>query len=190
MEIQKTGNNSFYLRGKKENVVINPTEEQLKLKKFDSRIVVISEERLGGRVDNGKVIIKGPGEYEVGGVGIMGIGSGQGTTIYKINIDGIEVCYLPNLTEELNDKKIERIDEVDILIAPVNKEKLGDGKKVLDWAKKWGANYVIPYSFNNATEEVKKFLDTADAENTTPMASLKLASGEELPEGMEIVVLE
>ena len=60
-------------------------------------------------------------------------------------------------------------------------------KMLMEWSKKWGANYLIPVGYSE--EELKKFLDSVDEEGLEPIESLK-TTRDELPDGLEIVVLK
>ena len=65
------GDNGVYIKGKKENVWINPTQNDFSSKNEVARICIFTEKernfvKLGQEAD--KVVICGPGEYEVGGV--------------------------------------------------------------------------------------------------------------------------
>ncbi len=192
MEIQKIGNNAFYVKGKKGAVVINPSKEQLDLKKFEARIIAVSnkDEDMLGEWHDGKVFLRGPGEYEVGGIDIVGINSGVGSTIYIFEVDGFRVCFLGKLDALLSDKKVEKIDDVDVLMAPLDGKKLGNGKNLMDWAKKWGANYVIPFGYEESESDLVNFLDAADKEGNEAIESLKVSSRDELPDGTDVVVLK
>lgn len=182
MEIKNLGELSFLLKGKKETVIINPDKE--KIAKNSSRIMIYSEPKYDElRMVDDKVSIMGPGEYEIGGVEINGYSAGKGKTIFTILIDGVMVAFMGKLDEQLNDKRSEKINGVDILLADV-----GNGyKSISSVAKKWGANYIIPVDGN--VEDMKKFLDDADSEGQEAIESLKVDK-DNLPDGMEIVVLK
>lgn len=189
MEIKCIGKNSYSLIGKNESVLINPTDEQLKKYQSKSRIIIFSRENYFKKgINNNRVVIFGPGEYEVGGVEIKGFSSGDNSVIYTILVDGVEVGYLGDIQLALSDKKIEKIDGLDVLLAPVDGKEIGDGKIVHDWAKKWGANYLIPFGYEKGDGKLEKFLDQMDQESLKPVDSLKI-NADSLPEGMEVVVL-
>ncbi|MPM99130.1 hypothetical protein SDC9_146321 [bioreactor metagenome] len=133
-----------------------------------------------------KIVVAGAGEYEIGGVEIWGSDIENNKTIYDIKIDGVSLMMLGELTEPLSDKKIEKIQSVDVLIAPVT---IGDKvsfKTIKDWAKKWGVNYLIPVGDG---DNLKMFLDEADEEGIEPMDSLKVEV-ENLPDGLELRLLK
>ncbi|MDD2225026.1 MAG: MBL fold metallo-hydrolase [Candidatus Shapirobacteria bacterium] len=191
MEIKVLENNSVYLKGKKENVLINPSEKKRDDSKYPSRIFLFTSEKYDGMgFDSDKILIRAPGEYEVGGVEINGYPAGGENTFFIINIDGIKVIFLGDLDEALSDKRIEKVDSADVLLAPVLiKDSLG-GKLVLDWAKKWGVNYLIPMGYSDEDKNnLDKFLDQADQEGLEPAESLKVDKND-LPDGLELKVLK
>jgi hypothetical protein len=188
MEIKNLGKQTILLKGKKENVLINPDLKTLDDGKIQSRIIAFTSEKFDSmKLDYDKVILRGPGEYEVGGVEMIGLNGGKGETIYTFNLDGVVICILGESIEPLSDKKIERINNVDVLITSVKIRKEIDNKMILDWAKKWGVNYLIPMDYNE--EDLKKFLDDVDMEGLEAADSLKMEK-DNLPDGMETIVLK
>ena len=186
MEIKYLGAFGLTLKGKKEAVVIDP-EEKFDLKKFGGRLLIFSKENNNAvaRRDD-QVVIVGPGEYEVGGVEVVGINSGSQSTVYICVVDGVSVCNLGQLSEPLSDKKIERIENIDVLVVPLTGGVI-EAKTVMNLAKKSGANYLIPVAYT--PEELKKFLDGVDREDLSPVDNLKI-NRDELPEGIEVVLLK
>lgn len=190
MEIKMLGNQSAYFKGKKENVLINPSAEMLNSSKLPSRIIVLTSDKFDGfGLVNDVVVIRGPGEYEVGGVEINGFSAGNGDFMYTINHDGLTIGVLGELTEVLSDKRVEKINGVDVLLAPVSIKGESSAKVVLDWAKKWGVNYLLPAGWTENETELNKFLDIADQEGLEKTDSLKIDSNN-LPDGLEIKVLK
>jgi hypothetical protein len=191
MEIKILENNSAYLKGKKENVLINPNKEMREDNKYSSRIFLFTAEKYDGMGFTGdKILIRAPGEYEVGGVEINGYNSGNDNTLYVLNIDGIKVVFLGDLDEVLSDKRIEKIDSADVLLAPVLIKDSSSAKLVLDWAKKWGVNYLIPMGYDDKDKtNLDTFLDKADQEGLEAIESLKVDK-DDLPDGLELKVLK
>jgi hypothetical protein len=189
MEIKCIGKNSFSLVGKNESVLINPTDEQLKKYQGKSRIIIFSrEDFLKKGINDSRVVIMGPGEYEVGGIEIKGYNSGDKSTIYSILVEGVEIGFLGDIQLALSDKRIDRISGLDVLLAPVDGKEIGDGKIVQGWAKKWGANYLIPFGYEKGDGKLEKFLDQLDQESLKPVDNIKI-NADTLPDGMEVVVL-
>ena len=168
MEIKLFGEKTIFLKGKKENVLINPSNKGLE-GKINARVIIYSDEDLG--------------QLEVNGIGIK-----EGGTIYVVTVDGFRLVVIGDLSEELSEKKIDKVDEADIMLTTA---KIGDKvnfKLLRDWAKKWGVNYMIPLLAD--AEAMKHFLDEADEEGLTENESLKLDKIDDLPDGFEVKLLK
>lgn len=192
MEIKVLDNQSIFLKGKKENVLVNPDENKRKDSKYQSRVLLFTSEKYDGMGFNKdeKILIRAPGEYEVGGVEINGFSTGGENTLFVIYLDKIKIVFLGDLEESLTDKRIEKIESADVLFAPVSIKGSASGKLVLDWAKKWGVNYLIPMGYKeDDKEELNKFLDQADQEGLEAVELLKVEK-DDLPDGLELKVLK
>ncbi len=187
MEIKFVNQKTFYIKGKKETVLVNPTNEDKE--KIASRVIIFTNENLGGHdLEGDKVLINGPGEYEVNGVEVNGINGEDGNTVYKIGIDGFTLVIMGGLKQELTDKRVEKIDEADILIAPTVIGENPSFKLVKEWSKKWGVNYLVPISEREV--DMKAFLDAADNEGLEESDLLKVEKLDDLPDGLEIKLLK
>jgi hypothetical protein len=189
MEIKYLGDKTIFLKGKKESVLIDSTENSFSDSKYGARVVLYTNEneRKADLLDD-RVLINGPGEYEIGGVEINGINGDDGNTVYKITLDGFKLVVIGELKQELSEKRVERIEDTDILLISSKVSGIFGYKVVKDWAKKWGANYLIPVSDDQ--EMLKKFLDEADNEGLEAVESLKLEKVDDLPDGLEIKLLK
>jgi len=186
MEIRMLDKKTISLKGKKENVLINP--EEAFLKKELSRIVLYTSDKFGhGALLGNKILIQGAGEYEVGGVEIYGYNAEDGNTVYVVQVDGVKLVVLGGLNKPLSDKKVEKIDSADVLITPTKMENGLSFKLIKDWAKKWGINYLVPVGDDD--ESLKEFLDAADEEGLEPVDLLKIEQSD-LPDGLEIKLLK
>ena len=92
MEIKYFGNNKIFIKGKKESVWLNPKKSNLEDKNYYARIIIFTDKennfiKLGEEGE--KVIISGAGEYEIGGIKIMGL-----VGMYVINVDGVKILFL------------------------------------------------------------------------------------------------
>lgn len=185
MQIKRLGNKTILLKGKKESVIINPE----KVPKSDSRIIMFSESKDLTPTEGDKVVIAGAGEYEIGGVEIVGTKTEGTGLFYSIGIDGVRVGMVSNLKEELTEKKMDKVGEVDVLIFELGNEDGKLTKILLGMAKKLGANYVIPVDYTEGDESIVNFLDESDNEGEESVESLNVEK-EELPDGMEVVLLK
>lgn len=187
MEIKLLNKKTVYIKGKKESILVNPSVEDKE--KNGARIVIFTQDDLSkADLEGDKVLINGPGEYEIAGVEINGINGEDGNTVYKVGIDGFKLVVMGELKQGLNEKRIEKIDEADVLIASTVLGESQSFKLVKEWAKKWGVNYLIPMSESEVN--MKAFLDAADEEGLEEVESLKLEKIDELPDGMEIKLLK
>jgi len=188
MEIKVIDKYSALLKGKKESVLVNPSEEYLKKNKSKSRVVIYTSEDFDGvGFMDDKVLIRGAGEYEVGGVEIIGRDIDNGETIYSIHIDGVMVLVLGKISNKIKDKIVDKIEGIDVLLAPDSIGGEMSYKVVKEWAKEWGVNYLIPMSEDK--EILTKFLDAADEEGLEGAESLKIDK-ENLPDGLELKLLK
>lgn len=189
MEIKFLNKSTIFLKGKKESVLVDPTEKEIIDNKNNSRIIVYTNGDFNQTdlLNNEKIVIRGGGEYEIGGVEIMGVNGENGNTVYRIVIDTFAITILGKINQELSPKRIEKIDSADILIAPTKIDNICSHKLVKEWTKKWGVNYLIPMGEDK--EMLAKFLDEADEEGMEPLESLKVEK-ENLPEGLELKLLK
>ncbi|MBP9818189.1 MBL fold metallo-hydrolase [Candidatus Shapirobacteria bacterium] len=188
MEIRLVKNKSILIKGKKESVVIDPTSDIFKELNSSVRIIAYSHDGSDHwqSESEGRVILTGPGEYEVGGVEIRGYSSTDGLTIYIVVMDGTTVGFVGGVKEMLTDKKIERIGGIDVLIYSMGKNNSLVAKDVVSLAKKMGANYLVPVDFEIKSDEYKKFMDETDSEGMEAVEVLKVDK-DSLPDGLEVV---
>jgi L-ascorbate metabolism protein UlaG (beta-lactamase superfamily) len=188
MEIKYLGKKTFLLKGKKEQALVNPDERISP--KDRPRIVIKNETKVEVDGEEGdRVVVMGPGEYEIGGIEICGFSAGTGETFYAVTVDGVTIGILGQLKEPLNDKRIGKISGVDVLVADIGEGSMTGTKAILNLAKKWGANYVVPVGYNSDNGDLKKFMDESDSEGQEPIESLKVDK-DNLPEGTEVIILK
>ena len=73
-------------------------------------------------------VIDGPGEYEVGGVSVVGIptwhddqeGKERGiNTIFVIEIDGLRIAHAGDLGHKLTQEQLDEVGPIDVVLVPV-----------------------------------------------------------------------
>lgn len=97
----------------------------------------------------------GPGEYEVSGVFIRGVGSegptGKINTIYTLNLDSLNICHLGALAQaELSDEALEAIGVVDVLFLPAGDYGTIPPKAAAKIAAAIAPKLVIPIAYDSA----------------------------------------
>jgi L-ascorbate metabolism protein UlaG (beta-lactamase superfamily) len=135
MDITWLGQSCFKIQGKDTSLVVDPYDSKLGIKlpkKLESDILLITHDHYDhnnkAAVSGNPYLITTPGEYEIKGVQVTGIemfhdknqGKDRGkTTAYIIEIDGIKICHLGDIGQDLSDEDIEKLGDVDILMIPV-----------------------------------------------------------------------
>ena len=129
MDVTWLGHGCFRLRGRGAAVVTDPYPPAigLKLSRMDAEVVTVSHEHDNHNytqvVRDGAYEIRGPGEYEVAGVTVIGVptfhdpekGAKQGrNTVYLIEIDDVRVCHLGDLGHKLDDVEAEAVASPDV----------------------------------------------------------------------------
>lgn len=135
MTINWFGQSCFRIEAKEGSILIDPFSKEIGLKppKIKDDIVLVSH----GHDDHNNVedmnpeafLINTPGEYEKNGIAIRGISSyhdkSEGkerglNTIYIMKTEDMTICHLGDLGQEkLDEKQVDEIGDVDILLVPV-----------------------------------------------------------------------
>ena len=134
MDISYLGSGSVRISGKNIEVVTDPQPG------FKGRADVVtlsaSPEAAGHEFAQveGAIVLDNPGEYEVKGATIIGAParlhtdeSGHRGTAYSVNVDGINVVVLGNISGKLDEAQVEPLGQIDVLVVPV-----GGGGLTLD----------------------------------------------------------
>lgn len=207
-EIEYKGANSVKIATKKTTVVFDPKLSLVGLKDVSSKgvVQVATESRFAtGSVAESKVLIEGPGEYEVGDISIKGIAAQchidteeaeKLSTIYRLEANDIRVAVLGNIAPSLTDDQLEKLGVIDILVIPV-----GGGGYTLDATSavalvhRIEPRVVVPvhYADSGVSYEVPQdvaetFIKELGAE-AEDMSKYKLKSASSLPESLTVVRL-
>ena len=134
MEITWLGHSSFKLKGKQATLITDPCspETGYSLGKQTADVVTVSHQHPGHSyiegINGNPHIVKGPGEYEINNLLIIGIstyhdkekGKVKGkNTIYLIEMDEVSICHLGDLGHTLTDNQVEELGNIDVLLLPV-----------------------------------------------------------------------
>jgi len=207
MIIQWYGQACFKLQAKDLTIITDPYRKDCGLTppRFQTNITLLSDSRLldASAVKSESFIIDGPGEYERMGAMIKGITSYQDdqegvkkglNTIYIIEIENVKICHLGNLGHALSDKQIERIDGVDILLAPVGEKALAI-KEVVDIVSEIDPRIIVPMSYRipqlkEKLTPVDKFLAEMGTKKEKPLSKLVVKKKNLPAEETQIVLLD
>ena len=208
MDVTWLGHGCFRLRGRGAAVVTDPYPPAigLKLSRLDADLVTVSHEHENHnytQVVRDAYEIRGPGEYEVAGVSVIGVptfhdaekGAKHGrNTVYLIEIDDVRVCHLGDLGHKLDDAEAEAISAPDVLLVPVGGHTAIDAAQAAEVVRQLEPRYVVPMHY--AIPGLKLQLDSLDrflkemavtASEPQPKLSVQRSSGEY---DTKVVVLE
>ncbi len=174
MDVTWLGHGCFRLRGRSAAVVTDPYPPAigLKLSRLDADLVTVSHEHENHnytQVVRDAYEIRGPGEYEVAGVSVIGVptfhdaekGAKHGrNTVYLIEIDDVRICHLGDLGHALEDAEAEAIASPDVLLIPVGGHTAINAAQAAEVVRQLEPRFVVPMHY--AIPGLKLQLDTLD----------------------------
>jgi len=208
VDITWLGLSCFRIRGSQAVIITDPFPPGLgyTLGKQTADIVTVSHQHPSHSYDQGigseHRLVKGPGEYEISGVLILGVstyhdsvkGQSRGkNTIYLMEIDGVNVLHLGDLGHTLNDEQAEEIGNVDILLLPVGGVNTINAAMAAEVIRKLEPKVVVPMHYKTEKgspdlEPVENFLKEMGKTLVEPRPKLTI-SRNSLPLTTEVVVL-
>lgn len=181
----------------------NPPKESKdgKVPRFGANVVLVSTHTDNANapenMEYGQTVpfvVDGPGNYEVAGLTIEGIGSQvlldseqYINTVYRTTLDGMNLVFLgftndSVLTPEFRGK----IGTCDIIFIPINNEELS-AQMAYKTAVGADASLIIPVGTDSA--KIKSFLKEAGAENAAPLDKLTVKKKDLAGKEGEVVLL-
>lgn len=151
MDISVIKGNSIRLKGKQVTFIVDPSKQMPKTASDAIILFGINSDIDVSRVTDFRIIIDGPGEYEVGGVKISGTKTPKGT-LYRFSIDdinivlgsatdakteGFNICQIAivNTANDVNESFITALEPKMVILY---------GEKKVELAKALGAESVAP----------------------------------------------
>ena len=209
MEISWLGHSCFKLKGSHATVITDPYSPEIgySLGKATAGIVTLSHPHPGHSHEQGvggdPRVVRGPGEYEIGGVLIIGIatfhdnegGQTRGkNTVYLLEIDEVTVCHLGDLGHILSGAQVEEIDDVDILMLPVGGVSTINATKAAEVIRQIEPKVVIPMHYQTPAlkrqiDPVDKFLKEIGAKDIEPQLKFSVTKSG-LPLTTQVVLLD
>ncbi|HLE27469.1 MAG TPA: MBL fold metallo-hydrolase [Anaerolineales bacterium] len=214
MEITWHGHSCFRMieRGMA-SVVTDPYDDSIGYPglRLKADIVTVSHEAPGhNNLDAVKGVqktIKGPGEYEIGGVFITGISTSRSNgekkkkddeskrnTLYLFDFDGLTVCHLGDLDHVPTQSQIEDLGSVHVALVPVGGGGGLNAAQAAEVISLLEPSIVIPMHYRTPAvslklDPVSKFLKEMGLSSVKEEASLKV-SRSSLPEETHVVLLD
>ena len=191
-------------KGEHITILIDPLDEEktgIKNPKTDAQIVLLTNHAYTVGKDDlkkiapGAFVVEGPGEYEAKGVYIQGTGAIGANTIYTIEVEELKLCHLGSMQQaELEQEKVERIGNIDILMAPVGNGKDLGAKETLKVISQIEPSIVIPMNFEIPklkldANDISEFLKAAGLGSVEPLPKLTIKKKDIVVEEAKIIVL-
>lgn len=194
MEITWLGYSCFRLKGKNTTLITDPCPPEIgyTLNKVSADIITVSHKHSNHSYVQGvsgepKQIV-GPGEYEVGGVLIIGLSSFHDpesgmtlgkNTVYAIEMDDVTVCHLGDIGHPLSPSQIEELGNVDVLLIPVGGVSTISAAQAAALVRSIEPKIVIPMHYKTLTltremENVDKFLKEMGLNELVPQPKLNV----------------
>ncbi len=214
MEITYIGHSCFKIKDKTISLVIDPYDSKIgyKLPKLSCDVLLVSHDHFDHNnvagVNDYRLLIDGPGEYEVGGCFIYGKsvnhddkeGSEKGkSTMYLITVDGINILHLGDLGCELSQEDLEKIPNVDVLMIPVGGKHTLDAETAVKVMSAIEPSYVLPMHYKTpdltgieGLSGIEEFLNEMGVKNSIKkdIEKLVLNSKSDSLEDTEVVILK
>lgn len=158
MEISWYGNGCFRLRSQLGTVITDPypPTPALRLPRLKASIVAVSDPTLCDDTavtrEGPNLLLTGPGEYEVGGIFIVGVpmqSRGQPTvTAFVFEMEGLAVCHLGLPWQVPSAAQIENLGDIDVLLLPVGGPDRIGVQAVSDLASELEPKVLIPMYYS------------------------------------------
>jgi L-ascorbate metabolism protein UlaG (beta-lactamase superfamily) len=182
MDIQYVGHSCFRIRGKEGVVVTDPYDSKkvgLPTPGVKADIVTISHDHddhnlasaIKPTANRDEVfVISHPGEYEVQGITVVGYpsfhdgqqGEERGkNTMYSIFVDDVHVLHLGDLGHTLDEKTIEDIPDIDVLLCPVGGKFTINPAQAAEVISSLEPAYVVPMHFKTDQHNPETFAEMA-----------------------------
>jgi L-ascorbate metabolism protein UlaG (beta-lactamase superfamily) len=210
IEITWLGHSCFRIKGKEATLITDPYDGSIgySLGKPKANIVTSSHPHPGHGFTSGvggaPRIVHGPGEYEIAGVFITGIGTFHDTdkggsrgrnTIYLIEMEDVTLCHLGDLGHLLSPEQMEEMSNVEVLLVPVGGISTIDAAQAAETVRLLQPKIVIPMHFQTDAlrfqlEPVGRFLREMGIKASLPAQPKLSITKAGLPDETQVVVLE
>ncbi len=210
MDISWLGHACFRIKGKNSTVVTDPFSPGLgypPLTRLSASIVTVSHDHPGHnylegvRIERRQVVR--PGEYEIGGVLIVGIstfhdnqkGARHGRNIvFLIHLDDLTVLHLGDLGHLLTTEQMEQIEDVDVMLVPVGGGSTLDAAAAAATVRQIEPKLVVPMHFglppaDRGLAPVSRFLKEMGLKEIEPRPRLNVTRSN-LPQDTQVVLLQ
>ena len=209
MEITWLGHSCFRIRGREAAIVTDPCPPSsgYTIGKPTANIVTISHRHENHSyvkaVAGGPVVIERPGEYEIHGAFVTGVGTyhddskgadrGPNVT-FVLEMEDVRVCHLGDLGHTPTPDQVEEMSGVGVLLVPVGGNATIDGAAAAEVVNIIEPALVIPMHYRTEVTKddlspVDRFLKEMGAKDLEPQPKLTV-SRSSLPQETQVVLLD
>lgn len=199
MEITFLGMSCLRLRGREADVLIDPLPEGVRGPRVTPDVVVSTEGATDAALlhpaEGRPQVVRGPGEYELRGIRVLGLRGPGGITVMRVEVDDVRVCAVGRLEGPLSEEVLEALGHVDVLAVPVGGGDSLDASAAAQLVQALEPAYAVPVRYAVAGipgdfEDVERFArEMGLAEGVAAQPKINLTgtvSGEET----RVVILE
>lgn len=198
-EIEYKGANCITIATKKATVVIDPKLSIVGAKDMHVKdaIELSTDKRFELASKEARLVIDGPGEYEITDFSIKGIAATRHTdtekdpkncTLYKIEVSESRIAIIGNCTDELTEQQLEDIGVVDMAVIPVGGNGYTlDAMSAVKIARQLDVKVVVPVHYQDGAlkyevpqDDVESFLKEFGGD-TQHVGKLKVKSASSIP---------
>ncbi len=207
MEIEYKGANGLVFKVGSTGLIVDPKLSLVGQKdlKVEGVIEIVTSPQFGLLSDSEpKIMISGPGEYEVSGISIRGISAllhhdhNVNTVIYRLDIAGFKVAVLGHTSSPLSESQLEGIGMVDVLTIPVGGNSYTlNAHEAAAIVRQIDPKIVIPTHYQDKglryevpQEGIEGFLKELGATQHETLEKLKLKVGAVLPSVLTVIELK
>jgi L-ascorbate metabolism protein UlaG (beta-lactamase superfamily) len=208
VDITWLGHSCFRIRSSQAIIITDPFPPDIgyTLGKQTADIVTVSHPHpshsFNEGIKEGYHLVKGPGEYEISGILILGLstyhdaikGQAKGkNTVYLMEVDGMALCHLGDIGHVLGDEDIEELGNVDILMIPVGGASTINSSMAAETVRKLDPKVVIPMHYKTPQttrdlEPVDNFLKEMGLTQVEPRPKFTVSKSN-LPISLQVVLL-
>jgi len=173
--------------------------------KLKADVITVSHDAPGHNhleaVKGGRRVIRGAGEYEIGGVFITGIAmkappsdNGRSNILYVFEFDGLTVAHLGDLSFVPSQPQIEDLGSVDVALVPVGGGEALNPSQAAEVVSLIEPKIVVPMHYKTGKENLKlgpasRFLSEMGISQLEPIDVLKVSKAG-LSEETQVILLE
>jgi len=207
MEIIWLGHSCFRLRSEDLVVITDPFPDSIGLKPDPRQVTAVTISNTHPNHSNWQEVVgepqvfQSPGEYEYSGIAVRGVMTPLGpgydlntrNTAFCIQLDGLNICHLGDISEPLTSNEIDQLLPLDILLVPVGGGCTLDVERIYQSVQDLDPKVIIPmhYDIDNVNVPLgplDAFLRLTGTSNVEPLSRINLTPSN-LPPNLQVTVL-